>query len=135
MRKLFIVEFKVYTDGDMSVDNNFFTNYKSHYFENDLYEYSYCEPDDYTYSLRRVFDTKNEAIMFVNALFDSMRGDSFFIKETAPRIKNEVITGLNAKGSGNDFTDGNIEMELTMRTFETSARKIKEIIYEDNEGN
>lgn len=131
MKKLSIVEFKVYTDGDIGIDDSFFRNYISHYFDNELYEYTYHEKDSYSYSLRRVFDTKEAAISFVNTLFESMWGDTFFLEETAPRIKNDIIADFYVNDFGSDFTDGNIEMKLTMKVIKTTAKKIKRIIYED----
>lgn len=89
MNKLSVVEFKVYTDGHIGIEKKFLENYVSSYFENDLFEYSHYD-DSYSYSFRRVFDTKEEAITFVNALFDSMWGDNYYIEEILPTFKSNL---------------------------------------------
>lgn len=130
MKKLSVVEFKAYTDGDVGIDNIFFKGYVSSYFENDLYEYSNHEDDSYSYALRRVFDTKEDAIRFVNTLFESMWGREYYINEVFPRFKDEITSDFYVNDFGSDFIDGNVEMSLTMSVVKTSARKIKEVIYE-----
>lgn len=129
MNKLSVVEFKVYTDGRIGIEKKFLENYVSSYFENDLFEYSHHD-DSYSYSFKRVFDTKEEAITFVNALFDSMWGNNYYIEEILPTFKSNVVADFVVNDCGSDFIDGAIEMELTMSVVKTSARKIKEIIYE-----
>ena len=129
MNKLSVVEFKAYTDGYIGIEESFFKNHVSSYFENDLFEYSYHEDDSYSYSLRRVLDTKQEAITFVNTLFDSMWGKDYYIEEVLPTFKSNIVADFFVNDCGSDFIDGAIEMSLSMRIIETSARKIKEIIY------
>ena len=130
MNKLSVVEFKAYTDGYIGIEKSIFKNHVSSYFENDLFEYSNHEDDSYSYSLRRVFNTKEEAITFVNTLFDSMWGKDYYIKEILPTFKSNITADFSVDDYGSDFIDGAIEMSLSMRVVETSARKIKEIIYE-----
>ena len=130
MNKLSVVEFKTYTDGHIGIEESFFKNHVSSYFENDLFEYSNHEDDSYSYSLRRVFDTKEGAITFINTLFDSMWGDSYYINEILPTFKSNIVADFFVNNYGSDFIDGAIEMSLTMNVVKTSARKIKEIVYE-----
>lgn len=69
MKKLTVVEFSIYTDGDFYFNRKFLQNHVSRYFDQEFYEYT--KIDDYSYSARRVFDRWEEAVEFLNTIKDN----------------------------------------------------------------
>lgn len=128
MNTIFIVEFNAYMDKYASFDKALIANYRSRYYENELYEYTYCYESSYRF--RRIFDCKRKAVEFIENFFNSVscKDDTFV---TLQDFKNGIIFNFNKSGKSWDFYDGFINMELSMTTVETTAKKIKKIIYED----
>ena len=65
-KKLYVFTGYIYTDGDWYFNRDMFKNYKSSYFENDLYEYTFEE--DYSIRFKRVFYDYDKAVEFVTVL-------------------------------------------------------------------
>lgn len=127
----YVLECKIYTDDDWGLDNNFLDpNRKSNYFENDLYEYTYCDPDDCSYRFRRVFDDKNSILNFMTTMRYCILGNNHWA-DSAREFMEDRINDVKAHSVTNDFIDSNTEFKLCVYEFATSAKKIKKIIYED----
>lgn len=47
MNTIFIVEFNAYMDEYASFDKTLIENYRSRYYDNELYEYTYCYESSY----------------------------------------------------------------------------------------
>lgn len=132
-RKLTVVEFEIYTDGDFHFDKDFLLNYTSKYFDPEFYEYT--KLGEYSYSARRVFDRSEDAIEFVNSIKANCgrHGESNIILDDYifPFIE-MVIQDYWKYGHANDFLDGNQEFDLSIIDVETDVKKIKHIEYEED---
>ena len=133
-RKLTVVEFKIYTDGDFYFDKSFLLNYTSRYFDPEFYEYT--KFDDYLSSARRVFDRSEDAVEFLNTVKDNCgrQGEkNYIVDEVVIPLVNEVLQDYWKHGHGYDWCDGNQTIEISITDVETDVRKIKHIEYEKEE--
>lgn len=132
-RKLTIVEFEIYTDGDFYVDKSFLLNYTSKYFDPRFYEYT--KIDDYFYSARRVFDQSDDAVKFLGTLKDScgrQGEENWVVDEVVRPLIDDVLQDYWKYGYGYDFRDGNQTIELSIIDVNTDVKKIKHIEYEED---
>lgn len=133
-RRLTVVEFEIYTDGDFHFDKDFLLNYTSRYFDQDFYEYT--KIDDYSYSARRVFDITQDAIEFVNKIKDgcttSIENHLYIVNDYIPGMVNDAIQNYCAHDYGYAYYDGNFTFEISICDVETEVQKIKHIEYEEN---
>lgn len=129
-RRLTVVEFEMYTDGDFYFDNSFLLNYTSKYFDPGFYEYT--KIDDYFYSARRVFDRSEDAVKFLNTLKDScgrQGEENWVVDEMVIPLIDDVLQDYWKHGHGWDFRDGNQTIEISIMDIETDVKKIKHIEY------
>ena len=135
MRKVYVCKFSIYNDGDWGLDTEILKKlaaYKSKYYENDLYEQTDIDFDDlYSYKFKRVFDSASDCINFVRRTFSNLHGRDYEINEMIPEFIDNLINEFNHNKNATDFIDGNTEIEASMYSIETDAKKIKQIIYED----
>lgn len=154
-RNTFVVDFDIYTDGDIGFNSDLLKNHTSRYFDSKFFEYTEINKDDYSYKFRRVFAVNefNDAVTFLTALKNSLYGDGITI-ETIRRLIQEAITGLKRVILGEstkaifpdwpypdettvwrlDFNyqlDGNVELDFRGYFTGERPRKIKKIIYKD----
>jgi hypothetical protein len=132
-RKLTVVEFEIYTDGDFHFNKDFLLNHTSRYFDQEFYEYT--KTGDYEYSARRVFDRSEDAVDFVNKIKDSCSCSvdwRKYIIEHIDEIVNDVLQDYWAYNSGYRDYDGNQTIILSICDVETDVKKIKHIEYEEN---
>ncbi|MBO7211926.1 MAG: hypothetical protein J6V44_13130 [Methanobrevibacter sp.] len=128
-KKLYVFTGYIYTDGDWYFNRDMFKNYKSSYFENDLYEYTFEE--DYSIRFKRVFYDYDKAVEFVTVLKESIGGrDTWRYEDIVSGIEGMIQDFWKHNYAYFDY-DGNSEVNLFLEEFETNAKKIKEIIYED----
>ena len=130
MKKLTVVEFSIYTDGDFWFKSDFLANYTSRYFDQNFYEFT--KIGDYTYSARRVFEDSESAVEFVNRIKDNCKthkDKNYYIEEVIPEFFNDILQTYWKHGYGSDFRDGNVELELSIEDVETDVKKIKRIEY------
>lgn len=132
MSKLYIVECEMHTDNDWGFDTNILSlNYKSRYFEQELYEYTNADPKSSRHKFRRVFDTKEKAIEFAKKYKESIYGQRYYSEVLNEKI-DEIISDFYVNDEGGDYDDiGNTEFDFSMYSVDTNARKIKRIIYEN----
>ena len=132
-RKLTVVEFEIYTDGDFYFNGSFLLNHTSRYFDPEFYEYTKVEC--YSYSARRVFDSAEDAIEFVNSIKVNCGRpeESNYILDDFifPFIEN-VIQDYWKHGHVFDFYNSNEEFDLSICDIETDVKKIKHIEYEED---
>lgn len=131
MTKKYVVEFDIYTDGDCCVDFEDLKDHKSRYFEQDLYEYTIIDPDSYKYKVRRVFDDPEDALSFFDICDRISDHCSYFVTEILMERINLCIEEFWRFGRSNDFIDGNITINMAIYTIETTAKKLKTIIFEN----
>lgn len=134
MAKKIVFTFHIYTDGKCNNPVADIPQITSRYFERDLYEY--VQADDYTGSIRRVFDFDdngiNEFKVLCGQLKDNLTRSRY---ESTSDFLKQIIRSAHDLIKFNeeqfDYLDGNVTAEYNMQIIETSARKIKKIIYED----
>lgn len=128
---VYVLECDIYTDGDWGLDENFIDpNRKSNYFENDLYEYTYCNPDNHSYTFRRVFDDKDSVLRFMTAMKACVVGSNHWA-DSAREFMDDRIKDVKAHSVTYDSISSNTEFELRVCEWMTSAKKIKQITYEN----
>lgn len=130
MKKLTIVYFYIFTDGDFAFNSDFLNNYTSRYFDQDFYEFTKIE--GYTYSARRVFEDSESAVEFVNKIKDNCTdpiGENYYIDEVIPEFFNDILQTYLKYDCGSDSYDGNVELSLSIEDVETDVKKIKCIEY------
>lgn len=130
-RTLWIVTCNLYTDGDWHFDKEMFKNYTSLYFENELYEYTRGDSDGYCLEFRRVFDDMNDAVAFIQKFKDGIGGSRPYAYEPILESIDDVIQEVWSHSHGYRSYDGNSTFVLDVYWIETTAKKIKSIIYED----
>lgn len=131
MKKLTIVYFYIFTDGDFEFKLDFLNNHTSRYFDQDFYEFTKIG-DYYEYSARRVFEDSESAVEFVNKIKDNCAdpiGENYYIDEVIPEFFNDILQTYLKYGWGSDFYDGNVELSLSIEDVETDVKKIKCIEY------
>lgn len=131
MTKKYVVEFDIYTDGDCCVDFDDLKDHKSRYFEQDLYEYTIIDPDSYKYKIRRVFDDPEDALSFFDICDRISDHQNYFVTEILMERINLCIEEFWRFGRSSDFIDGNITIDMAIYMIESSAKKLKTIIYEN----
>ncbi len=126
--------FTIYTDGKCNNPVKDIPEITSKYFEPELYEF--IKTDGYKGSIQRVFDYDkegiNEFISFCKCLRDNLVRSRY--ESTVEFFDSIVVSAQNLIETNQeqwDFLDSNVEIEYGMKLIETSARKIKEIVYED----
>lgn len=126
--------FKIYTDGKCNNPVKDIPEITSKYFEPELYEF--IKTDGYKGSIQRVFDYDkegiNEFISLCKCLRDNLVRSRY--ESTIEFFDSIVVSAQNLIETNQeqwDFLDSNVEVEYGMQLIQTSARKIKEIIYED----
>lgn len=120
----YIIEFNVYTDGDWGYGEDIIDNsYVSCFIRNDLFEYTDKDPDCYSSKFRRVFNTKEDLINFIEKLSASVHGNvhwtdvmhDFFQKATDAVIS---YAKTQPKTIFSDFIDSNTEADISIYTAE-----------------
>lgn len=134
MAKKIVFTFHIYTDGKCNNPVADIPQITSRYFEQDLYEY--VQADDYTGSIQRVFDFDDNGIKEFKVLCGQLKDNltSSRYESTSDFFKQIIRSAHDLIESNKeqfDYLDGNVTAEYNMQIIETSARKIKKIIYED----
>lgn len=134
MAKKIVFTFHIYTDGKCNNPVADIPQITSRYFERDLYEY--VQADDYTGSIRRVFDLDDNGINEFKALCGQLKDNLTRSRyETTVDFFKQIIRSAHDLIELNkeqfDYLDSNVTAEYNMQIIETSAKKIKKIIYED----
>ncbi len=120
----YIIEFNVYTDGDWGYGEDMIDNsYVSRFIRNDLFEYTNIDPNNYSSKFRRVFNTKEDLINFIEKLSASVHGNvhwtevmhDFFQKATDAVIS---YAKTQPKTIFSDFIDSNTTAEIHVYTIE-----------------
>ena len=130
MKKLTVVEFSIYTDGDFYFNSKFLQNHVSRYFDQEFYEYT--KIGDYSYSARRVFDLWEDAVKFLNTIKDNCgrQGEkNYVVDEVIIPLLDDVLRDYFEHGHGYDCRDGNQTIEISIIDVETDVKKIKRIEY------
>ena len=131
LSRKYIIECRMYTDGDWGLDNNFLDpNHKSNYFDQELYEYTDFDNDSYTYKFRRVFDDKESVLKFMIAMLACVRGHTHWADYVREFITDR-INEFKENSATSDFMDSNTEIEFDVYQITTRAKKIKTIIFEE----
>lgn len=128
MSEKVILEMSVYTDGDWGFNESLFSAYKSKYFENEVYEYTFIE--DYSLKIRRTFeDVKDGFNKIANLLTDFK--DSIYGRNvnTIKAFFNRQIKFAKSNLEFYDEIDDDTEIDLHVYIIENDCRPIKEIIY------
>lgn len=131
MTKKYVVELDIYMDGDCRVNFDDLKDYKSRYFEQDLYEYTIIDPDSHKCKVRRVFDDCDDALSFFDISDRISDHCTYFVTDILLERINLCIEEFWRFGSSNDFIDGDFTIDMAIYTIETSAKKLKTIIYEN----
>lgn len=131
--KKYVVELDIYTNGDYRIDFEDLKDHKSRYFEQNLYEYTIIDPDNYKCKARRVFDDPDDAVSFFDITDRISEPLDYFVTDILIERINLCIEEFWRFGHSNDFIDGNATINMAIYTVETGAKKIKTIIYENHD--
>lgn len=131
-----ILEISAYTDGDWGYDINSFGEQGSKYFDNDLFEYTFHKPDDYSFKIKRSFEVEKggkEAVKnILEAFCNSLYGRDWDVEYITEFIQN-AISAMSKLAVGDEYyddIDSNTEMELSIKIVENDAKMVKEVIFE-----
>lgn len=131
MSEKVILEMSVYTDGDWGFNESLFSAYKSKYFENEVYEYTFIE--DYSLKIRRTFeDVKDGFNKIANLLTDFKDSIRCRDEYTKNQLNSFFCNQIEFARSNLEFQseiDSNTEIDLHVYIIENGCRPIKEIIY------
>ena len=131
MSEKVILEMSVYTDGDWGFDESLFSAYKSKYFENEVYEYTFIE--DYSLKIRRTFeDVKDGFNKIVNLLTDFKDSIRCRDKYTKNQLNSFFCNQIEFARSNLEFQseiDSNTEIDIQVQIVNNDYRPIKEITY------
>ena len=131
MSEKVILEMSVYTDGDWGFNESLFSTYKSKYFENEVYEYTYV--DNHTIKIRRTFegvkDGFNKIANLLTDFKDSIRCRDEYTKNQLNSFFCNQIEFARSNLEFQSEIDSNTEIDLHVYIIENGCRPIKEIIY------
>lgn len=131
MSEKVILEMSVYTDGDWGFNESLFSTYKSKYFENEVYEYTYV--DGHTIKIRRTFeDVKDGFNKIANLLTDFKDSIRCRDKYTKNQLNSFFCNQIEFARSNLEFQseiDSNTEIDIQVQIVKNDYRPIKEIIY------
>ena len=159
---MFVIEFDAYTDGDWGFERKITEKLSKHisrYFEQDYYEYTEVDVEDYyRYKFRRTFNNNelDDALEFMTALKEALGGREYYekrVKGNFDVIINGIKEAILRKSANNpddkvfyttswitgedeytglcqfDF-DGNSDGEIVAYYNNKYVKKIKHIEYE-----
>lgn len=134
MTKKLVFELSIYTDGDWGFDESVFENYTSKYFDNDSYEYSFINPDDYTTKVKRVYEEHENGFdiicNFLEHICRTIHGSESYTESVIEFFKDAIEHLKNHEIFYNDM-DGNTEIWLSVNWIDSNSKRIKQIIYEE----
>ena len=96
---MFVIEFNAYTDGDWGFDRKTIeklSKYISQYFEQNYYEYTMVDVEDYyRYKFRRTFNNNelDDALEFMTSLKEALGGREYYEKRVKDNI-DVIINGI-----------------------------------------
>lgn len=132
MSEKVILEMSVYTDGDWGFNESLFAAYKSKYFENEVYEYTYII-DGYAVKIRRTFEGVkngfNEITNLLTDFKDSIRCRDEYIKNQLNSFFCNQIEFARSNLEFQSEIDSNTEIDIQVQIVKNDYRPIKKITY------